>query len=329
MSYMGISYFQLISTFVILLLASLVFILLDLLVAGSAFLFGMSFKMFFVKGLWALLVPPAFMVYGMVARLFPVVNKVEIASSDIPREFDGYKIVQFSDLHVSSFPARGKKMSRLMNAINEQGADLILFTGDMVSNSAAELDKFMDTLKELYAPDGIYSVLGNHDYLLYRKWDSETARLGEMDMLIAYKQELGWRVLRDENVKICKEGAYISLIGVENVSASGHFNSEGDLEKAMQGADAPFKILMSHDPSHWRSEVLGKTDINLTLSGHTHAMQFSLFGFSPVSMMYKEYRGLYTEGGQSLYVNIGAGETGPLFRIGTPPEVTVFTLKSK
>lgn len=318
------------STIAIFLVISLLLLLVNLVVAVVALLFGGGFKVFFTYGLWSLLVPVLFLIYGFVARYFPKVEKVEIVSEKIPAQFDGYKIVQFSDLHVSSFLDNKGKMAKVVEIINEQGADLILFTGDIVSNSASELDGFMEILKGLEAVDGVYSVLGNHDYLLYREWNSEEARLDEMDMLVSYQQKLGWRVLRDENVTISRgDSASISIIGVENISAGRHFNTEGDLSKAMEGAEGSFKILLSHDPSHWRSGVIDKTDIDLTLSGHTHAMQFSIFGYSPVSMMYEEYRGLYQEGDQALYVNIGIGETGPLFRIGTPPEVTLFTLHSK
>lgn len=318
------------STIAIFLVVSLLLLLINLVVAVVALLFGGGFKVFFTYGLWSLLVPVLFLVYGFVARYFPKVEKVEIVSEKIPAQFDGYKIVQFSDLHVSSFLDNKGKMAKVVEIINEQGADLILFTGDIVSNSASELDGFMEILKGLEAVDGVYSVLGNHDYLLYREWSSEEARLDEMDMLVSYQQKLGWRVLRDENVTISRgDSSSISIIGVENISAGKHFNTEGDLSKAMVGAEGSFKILLSHDPSHWRSGVIDKTDIDLTLSGHTHAMQFSILGYSPVSMMYEEYRGLYQEGDQALYVNIGIGETGPLFRIGTPPEVTLFTLHSK
>lgn len=321
---------QVTATIVFYLVICLLLVVLDLVVALLGLIFGGSFKVIFLKGLWALIVPTFLLVYGVVARHFPKVERVEIASKNLPKEFDGYRLVHISDLHVSSFNHNLKKMERVVKKINSQEGDIILFTGDLVSNSPNELDEYQDILSGLKGADGVFSVLGNHDYLLYNRWDSENDRLQAMEELAARQKAMGWRLLLDENVKISRgDSSSISIIGVENTSAHKHFNSDGDLKRAMEGADSPYKILLSHDPTHWRMEVLEKTDIDLMLSGHTHAIQFSIFGLCPSALVFDEYRGLYKEGEQMLYVNIGLGETGPLFRIGTPPEITVITLRSE
>lgn len=321
---------QVTATILFFLVICTLLVVLDLIVALIGLAFRGSFKVIFLKGLWALLLPTFLLVYGVVARHFPKVERVEIASENLPKEFDGYKLVHISDLHVSSFNHNVRKMEKVVERINSQGGDVILFTGDLVSNSPSELDEYQNILSGLKAPDGVFSVLGNHDYLLYNKWDSDSDRLMAMDELASRQEAMGWRLLLDENTKISRgDSSSISIIGVENTSAHKHFNSDGDLRKAMEGADSPYKILLSHDPTHWRMEVVEKTDIDLMLSGHTHAIQFSIFGLCPSALIFDEYRGLYQEGRQMLYVNIGLGETGPLFRIGTPPEITVITLRSK
>lgn len=321
---------QVTATILFFLVICTLLVVLDLAVALIALAFGCSFKALFLKGLWILALPTILLIYGVVARHFPKVERVEIHSETLPAEFDGYKIVHISDLHVSSFNHNVRKMEKVVERINSQGGDIIVFTGDLVSHLPSELDEYQDALGSLRAPDGIFSVLGNHDYLLYNKWSSEDERVEAVAELLRRQGAMGWRPLLDENVKISRgEGPSISIIGVENTSAHKHFNSDGDLSRAMIGADSPYKILLSHDPTHWRMEVVGRTDIDLMLSGHTHAIQFSLFGLSPSALIFDEYRGLYQEGKQMLYVNIGLGETGPLFRIGTPPEITVITLRSK
>lgn len=321
---------QVTATIVFYLVICLLLVVLDIVVALLGLAFGGSFKVIFLKGLWALIVPTFLLVYGVVARHFPKVERVEIASKNLPKEFDGYRLVHISDLHVSSFNHNLKKMERVVKKINSQEGDIILFTGDLVSNSPNELNEYQDVLSGLKGADGVFSVLGNHDYLLYNRWDSENDRLQAMEELAARQKAMGWRLLLDENVKISRgDSSSISIIGVENTSAHKHFNSDGDLKRAMEGSDSPYKILLSHDPTHWRMEVLEKTDIDLMLSGHTHAIQFSIFGLCPSALVFDEYRGLYKEGEQMLYVNIGLGETGPLFRIGTPPEITVITLRSE
>jgi predicted MPP superfamily phosphohydrolase len=220
----------------------------------------------------------------------------------------------------------------MVEEINAQQADAILFTGDLVTQNSSEFKTTKDILSRLKAHDGVFSILGNHDYSFYNQWNSAEERKKDADAIIEQQKAMGWNLLLNENINITKslngKTDSISIIGVENTSSKHKFRSFGNLLKASEGANGKFKILLTHDPSHWRTEVLPKTDIDLTLSGHTHAMQSTLFGWSIISLVYKEYKGLYTEGKQHLYVNIGLGETMFPFRVGAKPEITVITLKN-
>jgi predicted MPP superfamily phosphohydrolase len=179
------------------------------------------------------------------------------------------------------------------------------------------------------AKDGVFSVLGNHDYSEYHRWPSKQEQAEAVEMLKRRQRDMGWRLLLNENEPIARGVDTISIIGVENISGDRHFRTYGDLAQAMQGADGAYKILLSHDPSHWRKEVVGKSDIDLMLAGHTHAMQVMFFGWSPSSLIYDEWGGLYSEGEQSLYVNRGLGQTVFKARIGAMPEITLLELKHK
>lgn len=291
-----------------------------------------TFRKIFKKGLWVLLLPVFLLLYGIFigGNLYRI-EKVPIESEKIPKAFDGYRIVQISDIHSSSFSFRKKSLHRAVDMINSLNPDLVVFTGDIITFDSSELnEQIKGILKGIKAKDGVLAVMGNHDYGFYALPDSENARLADEARTVAGIRDLGWRLMRDENIKLYRGGDSISVIGVDNVSVSRPFASFGNLDRALAGDMAGFKILLSHDPDHWRLEVLGKTDIDLTLSGHTHAMQFSIFGWTPSRYLFKEYRGLYKEmtdkGLQRLYVNIGLGETGFLARIGARPEITEFTL---
>ena len=261
------------------------------------------------------------LLYGCFVELYQYdVRKVEIASPNLPQTFDGYKIVHISDIHSGSWNPNGKQMKRMVELVNSQNADVVCFTGDLVTNNHSEIDPFFDLLQQIRATDGVFSVLGNHDYsFLMSSRDT-------LQRLIEKEQNLGWRLLLNENEKITRGKDSIAIIGVENVGRP-PFPHVGDLPKASQGTEGMFRILLSHDPTHWREEVIPNTDIPLTLSGHTHAGQLDLPFLSLSRSMYPEYRGLYTEGEQSLYVNAGLGFTFFPIRIAARPEITVITLK--
>ncbi len=265
-------------------------------------------------------------VYGSTAgwRHFAV-KEVPFASSDLPKEFDGYRVLQISDLHIGTIAGYPDVVRKMVRLVNDQRPDLIVFTGDLVNHIATELDSVQTILAGLQAPDGVYSVLGNHDYSLYYHWATEEAQAANLEDLKQREASMGWHLLNNDHVILQRDSAAIALIGVEN-DGEPPFPSKGDLPRAMQGTDGLFKILLSHDPTHWRREVLPHSDIQLMLAGHTHAMQFQLFGFTPASWFYRENQGLYAEGGRALYVNAGTGEVMLPFRFGAWPEITLFTL---
>ncbi|MBR5510780.1 MAG: metallophosphoesterase [Bacteroidaceae bacterium] len=324
---------NLIFTFILLLAITLILTLLITIVAAVRKLMGKLFWKSFKAGLWILLVPPLALLYGaFIERNQTQTNSVEIVSENVPQAFDGYKIVHISDIHLLSFIGREDALARIVEKINAQQPDAILFTGDLVTQNSSEFESTKDILAKLRATDGVYSILGNHDYSFYNRWESEELRKKDADAIVGQQRTFGWNLLLNENRSITRNindgEESISIIGVENISTKHKFRSYGNLAKAAQGAEGKFKILLTHDPSHWRTEVLPKTNIDLTLSGHTHAMQSTLFGWSIISFIYKEYMGLYKEGNRFLYVNIGLGETMFPFRVGAKPEITVITLKS-
>lgn len=290
---------------------------------------NITFKKAFTTGLLALFIPPLVMAYGAwIGRERPQLKEVELRLENLPESFDGYRLVQISDIHARSYANRQKSLQRIVGIINNQNPDLIAFTGDIITLDASELESINEILKELKVKDGIVAVVGNHDYGIYSD-PSHKRPSGEiLSDVIKEEKTMGWNVLMDENIKISRNQDSIAVVGVQNTSPSRHFPSKGNLNKASEGTEGMFRILLTHDPMHWEAEILGK-DYPLTLSGHTHAMQFSLLGWCPSRYIFKQYRGLYSEGQQHLYVNIGLGETILPFRIGTPPEITLITLRSK
>lgn len=249
----------------------------------------------------------------------------------IPASFDGIRLLQVSDFHIGSFLNSPKKVEQAVQVINQQKADLLLFTGDFVNNVSSELDNFMVLLQKLTAPLGKFSILGNHDYGDYYPWDSYAERKQNLERLIRMQEEMGFKMLLNDSVKIQRGEDEIELMGVENWGLP-PFPQYGDLNKALQNTQTDtFKILLSHDPTHWDEQVLGKTAIDLTLSGHTHGAQFGIeipgWRWSPVSIRYKRWGGLYREGKQVLNVNTGIGFIGYPGRVGMPPEITVIELK--
>ncbi len=273
------------------------------------------------------------------------VKRVSLSFNNLPAAFKGLKIVQISDIHSGSFSDKKAVMKGVQKIINEK-PDLILFTGDLVNNRAIEMEDYMDVFDKLIAPVGVYSIFGNHDYGDYVHWESPEEKKANLDKLKAIHAALGWRLLLNEHVVLEKRDDKIALIGVENVSAKSWFRKYGDLNKAYSGSESlPFKILMSHDPSHWKAEVCESyPDIDLVLAGHTHGMQFGVeipgFKWSPVQYLYKEWSGLYENtplikngssptiraGSQKLYVNSGYGFLGYPGRVGILPEITVLEL---
>ncbi|MGW8314117.1 MAG: metallophosphoesterase [Bacteroidales bacterium] len=258
------------------------------------------------------------------------VFREEIAIRDLPPSFDGMTVVQISDLHLGGFYHHRSHIASLVEQINRLKPDLLLFTGDMVNNFSEEVDPFIRILEGLKAPLGKFAILGNHDYGHYFQWESTREEQENLDRVKQKIREAGFDLLLNEHRTIGTDGASIELVGVENWGKP-PFPQQGDLGKALQGTDpAKVKILMSHDPSHWDLKVRGKAPIQLTLSGHTHAMQIGLeigsWHWSPSRWTYKQWAGLYKENGQYLYVNRGLGFTGFPGRVGIRPEITLLTL---
>ena len=258
-------------------------------------------------------------------------KRIALAFPNLPRAFKGLRIVHISDIHSGSFNDKAA-VNRGIDLILNEKADLILFTGDLVNDRHQEMLEYKDIFSRLRAPMGVYSTLGNHDYGDYTSWPSETAKKQNLDSLKNLQQEMGWKLLMNEHIVFEKSGEKIALLGIENFGAKGRFPKYGRMQDAYPGTEnIPFKLLMSHDPSHWDYQVKKEyKDIDLMLSGHTHGMQFGLenpyFKWSPVQWMYKQWAGLYEEGNQKLYVNRGFGFIGYPGRVGIMPEITVITL---
>lgn len=250
---------------------------------------------------------------------------ITFTSPDLPPYFDGYRLVQITDFHLGSFPPGNDFVQKVVDATNNEEPDMILFTGDLVNNQASEVEPYLDTLGQLHASDGIYSIWGNHDYCEYGNNHSIGALKRNRRMLYGYQESLGWHQLMNEHHVVSHGMASIAVIGVENPGQP-PFTNRSNLKKAMKGLNPDmFKILLSHDPHHWRKEVVGKK-IQLTLAGHTHAGQLKIGKWTPARMAFKEWGGAYRIGEQMLYVSSGIGGSFP-FRLGAWPELTVITLK--
>jgi predicted MPP superfamily phosphohydrolase len=276
-------------------------------------------------------VPFVSLSYGILHGRFDfTVREVKLHYPNLSLKFDGLKVIQISDFHIGAFMHYKNHVQEIVEIINEINADLILFTGDFVNNVSEEIDPFINTLKSLKARIGKYAILGNHDYGEYVPWESEQERQDNIRNVIRKEKEIGFDLLLDEFRKITIEDESIELIGIENWGLP-PFPQYGDLEKAMsKTSPESFKVLLSHDPTHWDAQVLEKTNIDLTLSGHTHGAQFGIeipgFRWSPATVRYKRWGGLYEEENQKLYINTGLGSIGYPGRVGMPPEITVFTL---
>ncbi len=271
------------------------------------------------------------LLYGFSNKYNYQIKRVSLHFKNLPPLFKGLKIVQISDIHSGSLTDQAA-VQHGIDQIMQLQPDLILFTGDLVNNKADEMEDLLHVFSQLKAPMGVYSVLGNHDYGDYVQWASPLEREKNLTKLKETHARLGWNLMQNEHKLFEKEGQQIALLGVENWSAKARFPKYGRLKEAYAGVEnVPFKILMSHDPSHWDAEVIPKySDIDLMLSGHTHGMQFGIevpwLKWSPVQYVYKQWAGLYQSGAQKLYVNRGFGFIGYPGRVGILPEITVLEL---
>ena len=311
-------------------------------------------------GVWLIL-----FVWGyFFGRYFHEVKSVTIACKGLPKAYDGFRIVQISDLHLDGWEGHEDELLGIVNEINALKPDAIVFTGDLVSLDESELKPFIPILSKLKSPNGVVSIMGNHDYLPYNRSLSDKDRAYKIsDLQRMQREELGWKLLLNDNCPVFPKGydkpnpafgtinsnphsdlpvsesapsverteksaSFVSFIGCENQSMGiHHIITRGDLKKASKGTEGHYPIILTHDPTHWRGEIV-KGRPSLTLSGHTHAGQFRVLGWSVARFIYDEYDGLYTDGDHNLYVNIGLGGTMPM-RIGATPEITLITLKAK
>ena len=293
--------------------------------------YRLPYKYFGISALVSVAVFLLTMAYGYyIGRWNIKSNEIEYAHKDIPKAFDGFKIVHISDLHLSTFDDSRERFRGFIDEINKHNPDIVCFTGDLVTLGKEEAEPYTEILKGIRSRYGVLSVLGNHDFMIYG-FNKELDREAAVEELAKYQEEsLGWNLLRIESTFIASEnGSRITFLGVDNANFSNqgfHTIHKGDLNKAMEGTGG-FRVLLSHDPSHWSAEVIPDTDIQLTLSGHTHSAQIRIFGWTPAKWSFREIAGRYDKDGQTLYINVGLGCTVPI-RLGVNPEVTVITLKN-
>jgi predicted MPP superfamily phosphohydrolase len=271
------------------------------------------------------------LIYGFGNKYNYQLVRQKVKLKNLPSAFKGFKIIHISDIHSGSLKEK-EAVLKGIHLINQQNADLVLFTGDLVNDRATEMHDWMDVFSQIKAPHGVYSTLGNHDYGDYVQWDSVEAKQQNLRDLASVHEQLGWRLLMNENVAIQKDNESIQLVGIENWGAKARFPKYGKMDIAMRGVDPNGTIiLLSHDPSHWEAQVQSVyPQVDLMLSGHTHGMQFGLenpyFKWSPVQWVYKQWAGVYKQGDQQLYVNRGFGFLGYPGRVGIMPEITLIEL---
>lgn len=296
---------------------------------------GMSRSEFLSKtGLVMAGLPFVTMNYGLISNnVYDYqIKRKTIYLPNLPKSFDGIKIGQISDVHSGSFYDKIGVQGGV-DLLNAEKCDVVFFTGDLVNDKTSEMREYTNIFEKIKAPLGVYSILGNHDYGDYVQWPSVQAKQKNLEDLYEVHKNLGWDLLLNENRKLKLGGDEISIIGVENWGSSLRFPRKGDIEKAKQGTDdSPVKLLLSHDPSHWRAQILkDHKDIDMMFAGHTHGMQFGVefgdFKWSPVQYVYPEWSGLYESNAQKLYVNVGYGFLGYPGRIGILPEITIFEFK--
>lgn len=311
------------------------FVVFDL-VASVPKLFGRRrFRWLSLVGAFAGCVLFIAMWWGALVNRYRVdVREVTVECAGLPAAFDGYRIVQFSDLHVGTYGDDTSFVEKVVDRINSLNPDLIVFTGDIVNRRTDEIVPFVSVLSGLEAPDGVVSILGNHDYGDYSDWESPEAKAHNMAEMYKAQSDMGWRLLLNEHIFLHRGNDSVAVIGVENIGDP-PFHSYGSLYKAYPDvSDGNAKILLSHNPAHWVDSVSGNEAVNidLTLSGHTHAMQIEVCGVSPAVFRYRTWGGLYSPKngfGGKLYVNIGLGTVGIPMRLGATPEITVITLTSR
>ena len=271
------------------------------------------------------------LLYGFGNKYNYKLIKKKIVLKGLPTAFKGFKIIHISDIHSGSLKDKAAVLKGIA-LIEKQNADIVLFTGDLVNDRASEMQDWMDVFGKIKAPHGVFSTLGNHDYGDYVKWDTAEEKRQNLEALKQVHHDLGWRLLMNENISIEKNGEKIKIVGIENWGAKARFPKYGKMDLAMQGiSEQEVAILLSHDPSHWEAEVIPKySSVQLTLSGHTHGMQFGLenpyFKWSPVQWVYKQWAGIYDNKDQQLYVNRGFGFLGYPGRVGILPEITLIEL---
>jgi uncharacterized protein len=332
--------FNLFAVFIIIYFPKIIFLvfhLLEDLIFLSIKLFRKKIRRFLFLsyiGFFLSLVPPVFIIQGILWGKYDYrIKKESIAFSNLPASFNGLKIVQISDMHLGSMGNDTTHISKVVNLVNQLNPDIILFTGDLVNNFAEETNDYEKPLGRLKAKYGKYSVLGNHDYGDYYKWKTETEKADNLEKLKSFETRAGFHLLDNQFDSLRINNESIAVIGVGNWGRP-PFRQYGNLDKAMHGCEKfPFKILLSHDPDHWREKVIKKTTIDLTFSGHTHGMQIGILlgdkRWSLARIRFREWGGLYREGNQYLYVNVGIGFIGIPARIGMPPEITLIELKRK
>lgn len=324
----NLAFHVLIGLFLLVILPKLLFVLLSLIGKGLGIWWPAAFRAanIFALALVAVVVPAV--LYGMTFGWRRVVTReVAVPSARLPEAFDGYRIVQLSDFHIGTYGRSPETVKEIVDKVNALNADAVVFTGDLVNLDPEEVTPFMQVLSGIRARDGVFTVLGNHDYCTYRRYVAPDSPAQSLRRLVAKEDSLGWTMLRNERRIIRRGNDSIAIVGVKN-DGTPPFPALADLPRATAGLpDGLYKVLLSHDPTHWRRSVLPDTDIDLTLSGHTHAMQFRLGRFSPSRLTYPEWCGLYTEGTRHLFVSTGTGSNFP-FRLGAWPEIDVLTLKA-
>ena len=282
--------------------------------------YGWVISLLFVLAIWAAVI------YGSTIGFQKLeVQRYTFQSPALPSAFNGYRIVHFSDAHVGSYSGNKKWiLEKAVDSINAQHADLIVFTGDLQNIEAQELDEHMQTLSRLKAKDGVYSVLGNHDYSMYLN-GTERQKQDNDKAVIRKEQEMGWTLLQNEHCIIEREGERIIIAGMENDGNGKRFPQLGDINKTLDGISNDFVVMLEHDPASWRRKIVPDGRAQLTLSGHTHAMQMTIGGWTPLELTGRECNGWYQEGEQSLFVTKGLGGVIP-FRLGATGEIVVITL---
>lgn len=311
----------------------LLFVFFDLLASVPLILHRKRLKILDLAGIVIAAAVFIIMWWGALINRYNIdVNRVDVEIEGLPAAFDGYTIAQISDLHVGTYGYDTTYVAEVVDEVNSLSPNMIAFTGDIVNRISSELEPFVGTLSQLKAPDGVYSILGNHDYGDYYNWPSDAQKQANLEHLCNLQKQMGWKMLNNAYDIVRRSNDSIAIIGVENVGDP-PFHTYGDLDAAYPALDDPTtKILLSHNPAHWDNDIQDAPDKNiaLTLSGHTHAMQMCVFGWSPAAFRYPTWSGLYKDNDKHrLYVNIGIGEVAIPSRIGATPEITLITLRAK